>query len=308
MKTSRRAFLKKGTLAVTGTLLLPNLLWASENKKAKLGIQLWTVRSDMKKDPAATLKKIAAIGYKNIEHAGYGDRKFYGYTPADFRKLLSGLGLDMFSGHVDFGMKDWDPVEKDFSGHWKYTVEDALTAGQQYLITPALNEAAQKDEDRLKRLLELFNKCGAFCKNKGLKFGYHTDFSHNSLLKKERLYDIILKNTDPKLVLQEFDIGNMYSALQNTDQSVMDILKENLGRFPLFHVKDEFKVNSRGEMNNGYDSIVLGKGVVPLKEILDYAGKHNDVKYFIIEQESYQGIPPLQCAKEDYQVMKKWGY
>lgn len=307
MITSRRSFLKGSAAILAGATVIPGSLFAFSKAKAKLGIQLWTVRDDMKKDPESTLKQLVKIGYKNIEHAGYEDRKFYGYTANEFKKILDDLGLNMFSGHVDMGIKDWDPVKKEFTDQWKYTVEDAVTAGQQYLITPALSDRAQKNEEELMRLLDIFNKCGAFCKKQGLKFGYHNDFSFDVLLNHERLYDIILKNTDPRLVTQELDIGNMYGELQNEKRKITDLLKAYPHRFPLLHVKDEFKIKSKGEMNNGYESTVLGKGEVPIKSIIDNAIAQNDIQYFIIEQESYQGISSLQCAGENYIKMKKWG-
>ena len=95
MRISRRNFLKTGTLAFAGTALLSKELLAESSAKPLLGIQLYSIRDDMKKDPAGTLKQLAAMGYKNVEHAGYGNRKFYGYTAAEFKKLLDGLGLDV---------------------------------------------------------------------------------------------------------------------------------------------------------------------------------------------------------------------
>ena len=65
-----------------------------------LGIQLYSVRDDMKKAPLDTLKQIATMGYKNVEHANYVDKKFYGYSATEFKKVLDGLGLNMPSGHT----------------------------------------------------------------------------------------------------------------------------------------------------------------------------------------------------------------
>src|SRR6201999_3328128 len=96
--------------------------FASFKKKHTVGIQLYSVRDDMAKDPSGTLKKLAEMGYKNVEHANYVNGKFYGYTPKDFKALLDGMGLKMLSGHTRFEAQHWDDAKKDFSDSWKQTV------------------------------------------------------------------------------------------------------------------------------------------------------------------------------------------
>ena len=138
-----------------------------------------------------------------------------------------------------------------------------------------------------------------------MKFGYHNhNFEFSNSLNNQLVYDIILTNTDPSLVAHQLDMGNMYGAGGRAEQ----IVKKHPGRFELMHVKDEIKVDKKGEMEDGYESTVLGKGVIPVKQILDLAGKSGGTTQFIIEQESYQGKTPLECAKEDLAIMKNWGF
>src|SRR5689334_18379553 len=125
MTPSRRTFIKTSTLTVAGSALLSNRLFASEKTKELTGVQLYSVRDDMKNDPLGTLKQLAKMGYKNVEHANYVDRKFYGYTAKEFRKVLDDLGLYMPSGHTVMRKEHWDDSKKDFNDSWKYTVEDA---------------------------------------------------------------------------------------------------------------------------------------------------------------------------------------
>src|SRR4051812_24928637 len=115
MKTSRRSFLKNSSLMITGAMALGNEAFASKQEKQIVGIQLYTVRDDMKKDPLATLKQLAGMGYTHVEHANYVDRKLYGYSPNEFRKVLDDLGLKMPSGHTVMGPQHWDSQKKDFS-------------------------------------------------------------------------------------------------------------------------------------------------------------------------------------------------
>ncbi len=306
MKLSRRKFLVSGSLSVAGAMLLPNNIFADTNgMKRILGIQLYSVRDDMKKDPMGTMKQLAAMGYKNVEHANYVDGKFYGYAPVEFKKVLDDLGLKMPSGHTVMNASHWDKATNDFTDVWKKTVTDAATVGQIYVISPWLDESLRKNYDDLLGFLDIFNKCGELCKKSGLKFGYHNhDFEFKYSLNGKKIYDIILEKTDPALVLQQIDIGNMYGA----GGRALEIIKKYPGRFESMHVKDEIKASNKGEMNDNYESTVLGKGILPVKQIVDLAKKSGGTTEFIIEQESYQGKTPLQCAKEDLAIMKRWGY
>jgi sugar phosphate isomerase/epimerase len=304
MKTSssRRAFIKNNGLLLTGAMLFSSDLIAAKKKKKITGIQLYSVRDDMKKDPSGTLKKLADMGYKYVEHANYVDRKFYGWNAKEFRKILDDLGLQMKSGHTVMNAKSWGEGKNEFTDAWKYTVDDAAIVGQEYVISPSLDESYRKDIDRLKRFLAVFNKSGELCKKSGMKFGYHNhDFEFNTQVDGQRLYDVILKETDPDLVIQQMDMGNMYSA----GGRPLELLRQYPGRFKSFHVKDEIKTD---KADREYESAVLGTGIMHVKEVIDLAKKIGGTKHFIIEQESYQGKTPLDCAKEDLQIMKEWGY
>ncbi|RBL89052.1 sugar phosphate isomerase/epimerase family protein [Chitinophaga flava] len=305
MNISRRNFLVKGTLALAGTTLLSKSMLAAAGKKEVLGIQLYSIREDMKKDPLGTLKQLAAMGYKHVEHANYVDRKFYGYTPTEFKKVLADLGLSMPSGHTVMGPAHWDAAKKDFTDAWKYTVEDAATVGQRYVISPWLDQSLRKNYDDFKAYMDVFNKSGELCKKSGMKFGYHNhDFEFSQELNGKKLFNLILENTDPSLVAQQLDIGNMYHA----GGIALDIVRKYPGRFELMHVKDEIKTAGKGEMGGGYESTVLGKGIIPVKEVIDLGKKSGGTRYFIIEQESYQSLTPLEAVKQDLAAMKKWGY
>jgi sugar phosphate isomerase/epimerase len=301
MKNSRRTFVKSGAMAVLGAAILPKSVFALSAQKATVGLQLYSVRDDMKSDPKGTLKKLADMGYKVVEHAGYADRKFYGFAPSEFKKILSGLGLTMYSGHVDFGMKSWDEAKKDFTDSWKKTVEDAAFMEQKFVITPELSENAQKDYDALLKLIELWNKCGDFCQKSGMEFGYHDDFNEDVVMHDMKLFDIIMKYSDPKRSIHQFDIANLYNAA-GTDPA--DVIKKYPGRFVSLHVKDVLKQTDK---DNRHDSTILGKGVLHVKDVLPLAVQ-NGAWLLIIEQEAYQNESPLDCAKDDLAAMKQWGY
>lgn len=301
MNTSRRKFLKSSGMLVAGSALLPKNLFIPAPGEL-MGIQLYSVRDDMKKDPLGTLKQLAGMGYKNVEHANYVNRKFYGYSATEFKKILADLGLTMPSGHTVMGKQHWDSSKKDFTDEWKWTVEDAAILGQKFVISPWLDATLRQNYDDMKRYMEVFNKSGELCKKSGMKFGYHNhDFEFSQKLNDVLVYDIILQSTDPSLVAQQLDIGNMYNA----GAKALEVMNKYPGRFESMHVKDEIKASGGNEK---YESTVLGKGIIPVKEVIDLGRKAGGTIHFIIEQESYQGKTPLECAKEDYAMMKKWGY
>ena len=293
---NRRSFLQTSALAGTALLLSPSLLAASKVGKKNIGIQLYSVRDEMKKDPLQTLKKVAEMGYKNVEHANYVNGKFYGYEPKEFRKILDDLGLAMPSGHTVMGGQHYDAAKNDFTDVWKKTVEDAALMGQKYVVSPWLDVSLRKNFDDCKRFMEVFNKSGELCKKSGMKFGYHNhDFEFSLRLTSVKVYDIILQNTDPNLVTQQLDIGNMY----NGGGRAVELLKQYPGRFELMHVKDEVK----GE-KEAYESTILGTGIIGVADVLKLAAKSGGTTEYIIEQESYQGKSPVESIKMDLEWIK----
>jgi len=303
MTITRRTFIRNSGFALAGgTLLSPGLSALAAKKKGELtGVQLYSIRAEMKADPLGTLKSLSGMGYRHVEHANYINRKFYGWEPKEFRRVLDDLGLKMPSGHTVMHSTHWDASKKDFTDAWKYTVDDAAVLGQQFVISPSMENTIRRDYDKLRGFMEVFNRSGELCQKQGMKFGYHNhDFEFSETLNGRTLFDIILGETDPKLVMQQLDIGNMI----NGGAKALDIMKKYPRRFESMHVKDEIAAASGHEK---YESTILGKGIVPVKEVIDL-GRKWGTKHFIVEQESYQGRQPLDCVKEDLEIMRGWGY
>ncbi len=305
MNTSRRKLIINRSDALAGTAILPSfVLSAGRMKEHILGIQLYTVRDDMEKDPAGTIEKLKDMGYTHVEHAGYDNRMFYGYSVEDTKAFLDDTGIAMLSGHSFLGAKQWDKSKNDFTDAWKYTIEDAAAVGMKYVISPGLDESLCTNMDDFKWYMDLFNKTGELCKKSGITFAYHNEsYEFNHKLDNTVLYDLVLTLTDQKIVAQQIDIGNMYEP----GGRPMYYLKRYPGRFTLMHVKDEIKKTPGGQNDSVYESAVLGTGVVNVKEVVDFA-MNSGTTDFIIEQESYQGKTPLDCAAEDLKIMKGWGY
>jgi sugar phosphate isomerase/epimerase len=302
MKTSRRTFVKASAMAALGTAIFPGSVFASNNQKGMVGLQLYSVRQDMSKDPVGSLTKLAEMGYVYVEHANYIKRQFYGYPAPEFKKILDGLGLKMISGHTVMGRQHWDETRKDFSDSWKMTIEDAAVLEQKYVISPSMDNSMRNNYDDFMRYMDVFNKCGELCNKQGMKFGYHNhDFEFSESLNGEKLFDIMMKSIDPKLVVIQLDIGNLY----NGGAIALDVVKQYPGRFENVHVKDEIAAPGGNEK---FISTILGEGIVNTKEVIDLATKIGGTTCYIIEQESYGDKTPMECVKEDLAIMKKWGY
>lgn len=301
MNTSRRQFIQNSAVLLAGTALLSKTALAAVKSSEIIGLQLYSVRDDMKKDPLGTLKQLAQMGYTHVEHANYVNHKFYGYSAKEFRKILDDLGLKMPSGHTVMGKNHWDEAKKDFTDDWKYLVEDAAYMGQKYVISPWMDESMRKTYDDLVRYLDVFNLCGDLCKKSGMKFGYHNHWAEfTEKLNGEKLFDIMMQKLDVNKVVMQLDIGNMYIG----GAKALDVIGQYPGKFELIHVKDEIGNNTPEK----FESAILGKGIIPVKEVLDICRKTGGTQVYIIEQEAYQGKAPLDCVKEDLEIMKGWGY
>jgi sugar phosphate isomerase/epimerase len=301
MKTSRRTFVKTSALAAVGVALLPGCSLIGKKKKM-VGLQLYSVRDDMMADALGSLTKVAKMGYEYVEHANYEERKFYKYAPAEFRKVLDGLGLKMISGHTVMGSQHWDEAKNDFSDSWKYTVEDAAVLGQKWVISPSMDENMIKTYDTFKHYMDIFNKCGELCKKSGMKFGYHNHwFEFTEKLNGEKIFDIIMRSIDPNLVALQLDIGNLY----NGGAIALDVLNQYPGKFEIIHAKDEILAKEGSEK---YESTILGEGIVDCKKTIDLATKLGGTYCYIVEQESYGDKTPMDCVQKDLEIIKNWGY
>ena len=306
MNHSRRSFLRNSAMGLGAIAFASPAMQALAAVKYKklVGVQLYSVRDEMKRDPQSTLNALAEMGYKYVEHANYIDRKFYGWEAKEFKKRLDDLGMKMPSGHTVMGKKHWDEGKNEFTDLWKYTVDDAAILGQELVISPSIDMAIRKDKNLLLKYMDIFNKSGELCQKSGMRFGYHNhDFEFSEKLEGELLYDIMLNNTDPTLVAQQLDIGNMI----NGGGVPAEVMKKFPGRFVSMHVKDEVPSSAGHEK---FESTVLGKGSgqIDVKALVKLGDKEGGTKHFIIEQESYQALKPLDCMKEDLAVMRGWGY
>jgi sugar phosphate isomerase/epimerase len=273
--TNRRDFLKTSAVLATGATLPFSLDFLNPPKP--VGLQLWSVRDAMGKDAIGTLKTIAKQGYNYVEGFGLSDGKWFGMTAKEFKKALSDVGLYMPTSHIMVTSKSYDKSTKMLNDEFKKNVQSAIEVGQKYFVVPYM-----ADEDRnyetVKMLTEAFNKAGEYCKSKGLRFGYHNhDFEFKKFADGQIMYDVLIQNTDPKLVTYEMDMNWVAAASYNP----IDWFKRYPGRFELGHVKDIKKWGAAG-------SAIIGTGEMDYKTILNPVNQRTaGMKYMIVELEDY---------------------
>ena len=282
---TRREFLKTTTLYSAGILAAPALFRPSAGPA--IGLQLYTVRDFMAKDPAGTLAKVAQIGYNSLEGATYnsGDEKFYGMDARTFAGMLKTNGLVMRSCHYRYGEDSKGALLTNgvFNGtilhDWDRAVEDAHTLGLNYMICAWLSESERGTLDHYKKMAADFNIAGEKCHKAGIQFCHHNHDFEFAAQGGAYPYDILLNETDPKLVKMELDL---YWATR-AGQDPVKIFEAHPGRFPLWHLKDIDKTPAR-------DTTEVGNGTVDFKRIFAHKATAG-MKYWFVEQDHCPGSP-----------------
>jgi len=256
--------------AVAGELLAPS------KKINKIGLQLYTVRDLMKADVPGTLAKVAAIGYKEVEFAGY-----FGHTPAQIRDLLKRNGLSSSSSHLPF-----DSLE---SG-WPKALADAKAIGNEWVTIPWLPEEKRRTLDDWKRHAELFNRAAGQAKAADLKFAYHNHDFEIRPMDGTRPLDLLLNSTDPKLVDFEMDLYWVVFGGGNP----LDFFNQHPKRFRMVHAKD-----SSGPPDNRI--VDVGQGTIDFRSIFAQSEKAGIKRYFV---EHDQPADPIATIRNSYNYLR----
>ena len=247
-----------------------------------IGLQLWSVRDDMKKAPEETIAKVGEIGYSFIEAAGYSDGKFYGIEPADFKALVEKNNMVFLSSHTGQNMPDSANWEKTMAW-WDTCIDAHVAAGVKYIVQPSMGGAGYDSIAGLKAYCDYFNTVGEKCNEKGIRFGYHNHDREFSELEGQVIYDFMLQNTDPEKVMFQLDL---YWIKEGGGDHVAYFNKYP-GRFELYHVKDKEELGASGEMD--FESAF---------ENAEKAG----MKYYIVEVEQYN-FEPLVSVEKSYEYL-----
>jgi len=287
---NRRTFLETATTVTAATLFTSRLGFAAgDHKIEKVGVQLYTVRDLMKDDFDGTIAKVAKIGYKEVEFAGY-----FGRTGQQVRAVLEKNSLSAPSTHVQY-----DELDDKFPS----VIETSKTIGLKYIVCPWIPEDLRKSPDIWKKASEKFNRCGDLSKKAGMQFAYHNHWFEFLPVDGKLPYDELLKLCDANLVKMEMDLCWITAA----GGDPLKYFNAYPGRFPLVHVKDLKtlpKITAGGAQNYGdtVDLTEVGSGLIDWKRIFAQSDKAG-IKHYIVEHDHPK--QPLESIAGSYEYLNK---
>ena len=268
-KLTRREFFGRSALGIGSVLLAKSLpleaFAARPAEKRPLGFQVWTVNSDLQKDFAGTLKKVAAMDYQYVEMCsppGYGWVSLSKMKPAEMKKIVEDSGLKLVSTHYGF-----DELKKNLDERMQFASE----SGQKQMIvsTFGLNEKATLS-DWMKACDDL-NKIGEKTKKNGIQTGYHNHDGEVGTVDGKLIYDELMKELDPANVKMQFQV-----AVIRLGFKAADFFKKYPGRFLSAHIADWSPTDKK--------TVPAGKGIVDWKEFFE-AAKTGGVQNFFVEMD-----------------------
>ena len=272
---NRREFIRTSALTAAAASVLTDSLAFQGAYKNRIGLQLYSLRDSIFKDPKKVISDVASYGYKELETFGYKDGKLFGLSVKEYGDLVKSLGMKTVSGHYGLDM---------LGGSWEKTCADAAALGQSYVVLPWMSKESYSSLSVLKKTCETINKAAVTASKSGLRMGYHNHDFEFGKVEGQTILDVMLKELDPKLVSIELDIF----WVVNAGADPLKYFTAFPGRFEQWHVKDMSKTNK----NENAD---VGTGAIDFKSIFANAGQ-SGMKHFFIEQETYP-VSPAESVK-----------
>ena len=290
---NRRQFISRSAAALSLAGVAGGQIFAAmaaKPNKGRIGIQLYSVKDELPKDFEGTLKKLSDMGYSAVEPYGFTSDKFHGRTMKELSVMVKDMGMTISGTHTGSGMlpEDTNAPGWDF---WKKCADYIKSGGGKWAIQAGFPGA--KSVDDLKRIVAHFNRVGEVCKKGGVKFAFHNHHAEFEKVDGEVILDYLIKNTDPKLVFFQLDMGHTV----NGGGDCVRYLRDFPGRIPLWHASDFDAANRK------YTEV--GKGSVPYAAMFDLA-KSSGLEQLTVEQETGGDIFASCKADLDYLKQFKW--
>jgi sugar phosphate isomerase/epimerase len=252
---------------------------APERHLDAIGVQLYTVRAAMAEDFEGTLRKLALMGYREVEFAG-----LFGHDPAEVRQLLLELGLTAVGSHVT-----WDRFRDDPEG----AIEETLALGCEYMVFPWLPDTERQTLTQWQDWVALLNRVGQSGRERGLELAYHNHDFEFTAVDGVKPYDLLLDELDRSVVKLELDLYWLAKAGGEPDA----LFERNPGGFPLGHVKD---------MRRSDQAIVdVGAGDLDFAAVFAEA-ERSGMQHFIVEHDDPDN--PLQSVENSLLYLKQLSY
>ncbi|MEN8118328.1 MAG: TIM barrel protein [Bacteroidota bacterium] len=297
----RRQFLKISAAGAAGVIALGTYACKPGAKKAGqseakvqpvdrksfgVGLQLYTIRDAMTADAVGSLTKVSEMGYKYVELAGYTDGKFYDMLPAEFKKVVTDLGMEIISSHTMVEAKGIT-VENA-----KKMAEDHAQVGVKYCVQPWVNDG-DRNVETYKKMIADWNEVGKIMKGVGIQFAYHNhNFEFMPVDGMIPYYDIFLKEMDADLITMELD---MYWATK-AGQDPVEMFNKYPGRFQLFHFKDMAEKSAPFYTVEKDDITSVGAGLIDFNRI--YAARETaGMKYLFVEDDNQGNGKPFEAIE-----------
>jgi sugar phosphate isomerase/epimerase len=275
---SRRSFL-------AFTAVMPWAWRASAATAIPMGIEMYSVRDELKKDPQGTVRAIAGMGYQGLEfYAPYFE---WSHAQAkDMKKLLDDLGIRCFSTHNDASYMDKEHIQN--------AIDLNLNLGSKYVVMASSHP--KPGLDGWKEIADALNFAADKLEASGLKAGYHNHQLEFTPIDGVRPMEVLAKNTKPSVMLQ-LDVGTCLEA--GSDPAAW--IRANPGRIRSVHCKDWSP-----EAGKGY-SVLFGEGVADWKAIFAAAQSVGGAEYYLMEQEGSR-YPELETAKRCLETYRAKGF
>ena len=247
-------------------------------EEKEMNIQLYSARDligsaeNYAENHEAVLKALAEMGYSGVEAAHYGDGKFYGVSPEQFKADVEAAGLKVVSSHTGHGLSDEELATGNISealAWWDEALPAHKAAGMEYVVVPHIGQPNTLKE--LQVICDYFNAVGKKCKDLGMKFGYHNHAFEMEEIEGKIQIEYMLENTDPDLVFYQIDV---YWAVYG-HYSPADLFNKYPGRFALLHIKDKKEIGQSGMV--GFDAVFGNAEVAGLEGyVVEVEGCRNE--------------------------------
>ena len=266
-RISRRSFLALASAT-------PLTLAAMKAKRVPVGLELYSVRDQLKQDLPGTLREVARMGYEGVEFFA----PYFDWTvdyAKEVKRLLDDLHLRCFSTH-----NSASSFAPDNIGH---AIELNQIIGSKFIVMASAGRV--EGLDGWKAVAETLNRTAEKIKPLGLRAGFHNHQTEFTPVDGRRPIEVLAANTSKDIVLQ-LDVGTCVHA----GADPVAWIKANPGRITSMHCKDWSP-----EPAKGY-SVLFGEGAVPWKKVLQAAEKTGGIQYYLIEQEG-SAFPPIETVK-----------
>ncbi len=277
--TNRRDFIETLGAAALGHALQPPAPnpepRAPLHRLTRIGLQLYTVRRAMQADVEATLARVAATGYTEVEFAGY-----FGKSPGEVRAILDRHGLAAPAAHVSMA-----------ADQWRAALDAARVIGHHYVVVSWIPAEQRQTLDAYKRMAQDFNRLAAEARAAGLQFAYHNHDFEFVPLEGRLPFDVLLAETDPTLVQLEMDLY----WITKGGQDPLAYFARYPGRFPMVHVKD-----SAGAPE--HRMVDVGAGTIDFRKIFARR-KQAGIRHFFVEHD--EPADAFASIRASYEYLKR---